>query len=252
MSKNNKLFKLFKDQHHIKSITQYDKDKRRHGRKISWWDKNHKYPKTLSIYHHGTILRSTKWYLNGNIKVSINTIGSKKTEVGYYSNGLMKFNKQFINNKKYGVWNGFYKNGHRQYTEKYENDILTGQAIYNYYNGNIKAIIDYDDGKEINREAFGLYSFLREDIDDNKSESSSSSKTSSSNFWDINNSQNEYEDNLSSNSQNSQNSDLENYLQTEKIFEELDEEEALNNSLDNEDEQLQNLLLQSYNNFKTI
>ncbi len=236
-----KIKKYFKNRGSVKSITKIDNNSLRHGEKLSWWDKAHRIPKSISIYYHGELVRCTKWYVNGNQKYFFNSNKNSRYETGYYSNMSIKFTKHYklVNNKwvKDGLWEGFYKNGNKQYSEWYHNNVLDGQATYYYYNGNIKAIKRYNNGIIDDSKCYGLYSFLRENGESSDDADNSDSSSSSSNFWDsVKN------DNVES----EENNDVDEYIETERIFEEIEEEE------ENDDSELQRMLLESYYNLKTI
>ena len=233
-----KIKKYFKKNSSVRSITTIDENGLRHGQKLSWWDKAHRIPKTISIYNRGKLIRSTKWHLNGNLYYTLNTINSKLIETGYYSNGNIKFNKQYkyIDDvwMKDGSWNGYYKNGNKQYSEMYKNNQLNGDVTYYYYNGNPKAIKEYRNGEIVNNKCYGLYSFIREQVE--QEEDTQSLSSSSSNFWEdlketVDNDKSDVDE-------------LDEYVETEKIFEEIEEQ--------SDEDELQKILLESYTNFKTI
>ena len=67
---------LFKKSKSVKSIKHIDVWEELHGEQREWWDRQHLFPKELSIYDHGKLVRSTKWYLNGLIKLNLAVIGN--------------------------------------------------------------------------------------------------------------------------------------------------------------------------------
>lgn len=118
----------------LQSLTKYDKDMLLHGEQRSWWDRNHHYPKELSIYQHGTLIRSIVWYINGNIKKSVNTYRDMKEICEYYCSSQMKYRQNYKLSEKgfvrHGEWSGFYRNGNKHYEEVYDKGDLVSRTRY--------------------------------------------------------------------------------------------------------------------------
>jgi antitoxin component YwqK of YwqJK toxin-antitoxin module len=118
----------------LESITKYDKDLLLHGEQRSWWDRNHHYPKEISIYQHGTLIRTICWYINGNIKKSIHICRDMKEICEYYSSGKLKYRQNYKLGEKgfvrHGEWSGFYRNGNKHYGEIYDKGKLISRTRY--------------------------------------------------------------------------------------------------------------------------
>ena len=134
--RNTKSF--FSNSKILKSIKHVDLEGQLHGEQKSWWDRNHYYPKELSVYYHGNLLRSTTWYLTGQINTNINISNREKKVISFYTSGKIKFNKNYRFYKgdwlRDGNWTGYYSNGKLYYNEKYILDRLMFQNRY-YSNG---------------------------------------------------------------------------------------------------------------------
>jgi hypothetical protein len=137
-SRNTKT--LFKRSKSVKSIKHVDLSGELHGEQREWWDKHHLFPKELSIYEHGTLVRSTKWYLNGQLESSVVVIGRVRKEIGSYSSGAQKYKKTYLFHNKqwlrHGIWYGYYRNGFKHYAEKYNFSSLVSQIRF-FSNGNV-------------------------------------------------------------------------------------------------------------------
>ncbi len=140
----------FSNSFSLQSITKYDKGNLLHGEQRSWWDRNHHYPKELSVYRHGSLIRTIKWHLNGNIKTNINTYNDKKDIFEYYSSGLLKYHHHYTFSPngfvKHGEWIGLYRSGVTHYTETYNHGNLINSVRF-YTTG--KPIIISDSAKPI-------------------------------------------------------------------------------------------------------
>ncbi len=116
------------------SITKYDKDMLLHGEQRSWWDRSHHYPKELSIYQHGSLIRTIKWYINGNVQKTINTYRDMKEITEYYSSGALKYRQNYklgeLGFVRHGDWSGFYRNGNKHYEEVYVKGTLKYRVRY--------------------------------------------------------------------------------------------------------------------------
>jgi antitoxin component YwqK of YwqJK toxin-antitoxin module len=134
----------------LQSITKYDNGKLLHGEQRSWWDRNHHNPKELSVYRHGSLIRTINWHLNGNIKTNINTYNDKKDIFEYYSCGSLKYHHHYKFSPngfvKHGEWIGLYRSGVTHYTETYNNGNLVNSSRF-YTTG--KPITCDDDIKPI-------------------------------------------------------------------------------------------------------
>jgi hypothetical protein len=123
-----------------KSIQHIDGLGQLHGEQRDWWDRKHFYPKEISIYHHGTLLRSTQWYLNGLVKYYVAVVGKSKIETGFYPSGKLKYTKRYrLMNKEWvrnDVWCGYYRNSIKHYVEKYNLGTLVSQIRF-FSNGNV-------------------------------------------------------------------------------------------------------------------
>ena len=132
----------------LQSITKYDNGKLLHGEQRSWWDRNHHYPKELSVYRHGCLIRTIKWHLNGNIKTNINTYNDRKDIYEYYPSGLLKYHHHYKFSPngfvKHGGWTGLYRSGVTHYTEIYDDGNLINSTRY-YTTGKP---ITYDDSEK--------------------------------------------------------------------------------------------------------
>ena len=137
-SRNTKTF--FKRSKSVKSNKHVDLSGALHGEQREWWDRHHLFPKELSIYKHGTLVRSTKWHLNGQLESSIVVIGRVRKEIGFYSSGMQKYKKTYLFHNKqwlrHGIWYGYYRNGYKHYAEKYNLSSLLSQIRF-YSNGNV-------------------------------------------------------------------------------------------------------------------
>lgn len=135
-SRNTKTY--FSNSKIVKSVKHVDGEGQLHGEQKTWWDRNHFYPKELSVYYHGILLRSTTWYLTGQINTNINIANKEKKIICFYTSGKIKFNKNYVFYKgnwlKDGNWTGYYSNGKLYYNEKYIMDKLMFQNRY-YSNG---------------------------------------------------------------------------------------------------------------------
>ena len=118
----------------LQSITKYDNGKLLHGEQRSWWDRNHHNPKELSVYRHGSLIRTINWHLNGNIKTNINTYNDKKDIFEYYSSGSLKYHHHYKFSPngfvKHGEWIGLYRSGVTHYTETYNNGNLVNSSRF--------------------------------------------------------------------------------------------------------------------------
>ncbi len=118
----------------LQSIIKYDRDMLLHGEQRSWWDRNHHYPKELNIYQHGSLIRSITWYINGNIKKSINTYRDMKEISEYYASGQLKYRQNYKLGERgfvrHGEWCGFYRNGNKHYVEVYDRGTLLSRTRY--------------------------------------------------------------------------------------------------------------------------
>lgn len=148
----------------LKQITHY-KDNEKHGEEKSWWDKHHRLPKKYSIYNNGKLIRTTEWYQSGQIKYTMNISNNKKVEIGFYNNGIQKFYKCYVSFNddskidkwmKHGLWKGYYENSNVKYTENYVFDSLNGDSYYYHPDGNLKKIIDFSKNKVINNNQYGI------------------------------------------------------------------------------------------------
>ncbi len=155
-----KVVKHFSDNTHVRSITRYDVNHQRHGQKMSWWDKNHRIPKTLSTYEHGTLVNCTKWNLNGSLSYTLYITNKKRIINSYYRNGNARFIKEylFIENRwvLHGVSTGFYKNKNRMYIEYYDKGNMDRLCMYFYYNGKIKSVSQYVSGKLMGKKTYDI------------------------------------------------------------------------------------------------
>ena len=137
-SRNIKTF--FKKSKCVKSIKHIDVWEDLHGEQREWWDRQHLFPKELSIYDHGKLVRSTKWYLNGQLECSVAVIGRIRKDIGFYSSGMQKYKKTYVLLNKqwlrHGIWYGYYRNGFKHYAEKYNfNSVVS--TIRFFSNGNV-------------------------------------------------------------------------------------------------------------------
>lgn len=118
----------------LESINKYDRDMLLHGEQRSWWDRRHHYPKELSIYQHGTLIRTIQWYINGNIQKSINTYRDIKEVREYYPSGSIKYRQNYklgeMGFVRHGEWSGYYRNGKAHYEEVYVNGVLKSRVRY--------------------------------------------------------------------------------------------------------------------------
>jgi hypothetical protein len=118
----------------LESLIKYDKEMLLHGEQRSWWDRNHHYPKELSIYQHGSLIRTIKWYINGNIKKTVNTYRDIKEITEYYASGALKYRQNYqlgqLGFVRHGNWSGFYRNGNKHYEEVYVKDTLKYRVRY--------------------------------------------------------------------------------------------------------------------------
>jgi hypothetical protein len=131
---------LFKKSKSVKSIKHIDVWEELHGEQREWWDRQHLFPKELSVYQHGALVRSTKWYLNGQLESSIAVIGRIRRDIGFYSSGMQKYKKSYVLLNKqwlrHGIWYGYYRNGFKHYAEKYNlNSVVS--TIRFFSNGNV-------------------------------------------------------------------------------------------------------------------
>ena len=137
-SRNTKT--LFKKSKSVKSIKHVDLSGELHGEQREWWDRHHLFPRELSIYEHGQLVRSTKWYLNGQLESSILVFGLTKKEIGFYSSGMQKYKKTYMFHNKqwlrHGIWYGYYSNGFKHYAEKYNFSSVLSQIRF-LSNGNV-------------------------------------------------------------------------------------------------------------------
>jgi hypothetical protein len=137
-SRNTKT--LFKRSKMVKSIKHVDSSGELHGEQREWWDRNHLFPKELSIYDHGKLVRSTKWYLNGQLEKSVFVVSRSKKEISFYSSGTQKYKKTYLLHNKqwlrHGIWYGYYRNGFKHYAEKYNLNTVLSQIRF-YSNGNV-------------------------------------------------------------------------------------------------------------------
>lgn len=118
----------------LQTIIKYDKDMLLHGEQRSWWDRNHHYPKELSIYQHGSLIRTITWYINGNIQKMINTYRDMKEVSEYYASGTLKYRQNYKLGERgfvrHGDWTGFYRNGNKHYEESYVKGTLVSRVRY--------------------------------------------------------------------------------------------------------------------------
>lgn len=118
----------------LESINRYDRDMLLHGEQRSWWDRRHHYPRELSIYQHGTLIRTIQWYINGNIQKSINTYRDIKEVREYYPSGSIKYQQNYklgeMGFVRHGEWSGYYRNGKAHYEEVYVNGVLKSRVRY--------------------------------------------------------------------------------------------------------------------------
>jgi len=139
----------------LESIIKYDKDMLLHGEQRSWWDRNHHYPKELSIYQHGSLIRTIKWYINGNIQKSINIYKDMKEICEYYSSGSIKYRQNYKLGEggfvRHGELSGFYRNGNRHYIEIYDKGNL---QIRIRYISDGRLLSGYNNGKYIADDSF--------------------------------------------------------------------------------------------------
>jgi hypothetical protein len=163
-SKNTKIF-FSKNGPYPKSINHYDKIGRLHGEQRSWWDRNHQYPKELSVYIHGNLKNYISWHFNGYINTYININDTDKLISSYYTNGHLKYSHKYVLHninktwKKNGSWCGFYRNGVQQYKELYMMDVLlhkekyytTGDLLYKSTEANI---VNSDDDETLTEYVF--------------------------------------------------------------------------------------------------
>jgi hypothetical protein len=138
---------LFKRSQTVKSVKHIDMSGELHGEQREWWDRHHLFPKEISVYDHGILVRSTKWYLNGQLESSVVVIGRTKREIGFYSSGTQKYKKTYllhteenlsVNKKwlRHGIWYGYYRNGFKYYAEKYNFSSLLSRIRF-FPNGNV-------------------------------------------------------------------------------------------------------------------
>jgi len=118
----------------LETIIKYDKDMLLHGEIRSWWDRRHHYPKELSIYQHGSLIRTIKWYINGNIQKTVNTYKDMKEVTEYYPSGALKYKQNYkLGDRgfvRHGEWSGFYRNGNKHYEEVYVKGTLKYRVRY--------------------------------------------------------------------------------------------------------------------------
>lgn len=118
----------------LESLIKYDRDMLLHGEQRSWWDRRHHYPKEISIYQHGTLIRTVTWYINGNVKKTINTYRDMKEICEYYPNGSIKYRQNYklgeMGFMRHGEWSGFYRNGNKHYVESYAKGVLKNRVRY--------------------------------------------------------------------------------------------------------------------------
>lgn len=131
----------------LESLIKYDRDMLLHGEQRSWWDRRHHYPKEISIYQHGTLIRTVKWYINGNIQKTINTYRDIKEICEYYPSGSIKYRQSYKLGEggfvRHGEWSGYYRNGKTHYEEVYVKGVLkyrvryisNGRPLSGYNNG---------------------------------------------------------------------------------------------------------------------
>jgi hypothetical protein len=124
----------FSNSFSLQSITKYDNGNLLHGEQRSWWDRNHHYPKELSVYRHGSLIRTINWHLNGNIKTNINTYNDKKDIFEYYSSGSLKYHHHYTFSPsgfvKHGEWIGLYRSGVTHYSETYNHGNLINSVRF--------------------------------------------------------------------------------------------------------------------------
>lgn len=149
-----------------KSIKHVDSSGVLHGEQREWWDRNHLFPKELSVYDHGALVRSTRWYLNGHLQSSIVVIGRTKKEMGFYPSGTQKYKKTYRLISKEWVrhdhWCGFYRNGLKHYVEKYNFGTLITQIRF-FSNGNMISKYSIDDKEEDSSDSSSISSIDTED-----------------------------------------------------------------------------------------
>lgn len=87
---------------------------------------------------------ATDYFIDGKIQMTgvYSSIEEniKNGPFKYYSEkGFLTSEGNYLNNKKEGLWNGYYKDTSViRYNQIYKNDKLDGEQIYFYLNGNIK------------------------------------------------------------------------------------------------------------------
>ena len=170
-SRNIKTF--FKKSKSVKSIKHIDVWEELHGEQREWWDRHHLFPKELSIYDHGKLVRSTKWYLNGLIKLNLAVIGKTKIETSFYSSGRLKYRKTYkLMNKewvRHDIWYGYYHNGIKNYAEKYNFGILISQIRF-FPNGNIISKFTLENKQTIDSSDTSSISSIETEEDDSSVE----------------------------------------------------------------------------------
>ncbi len=105
-------------------------------------------PKQISLYKNGLLVKDSLFFEEGKIQIVKKYSDGELTHLEeYYKNGGLKYEKNFLNNKKNGQQKEFQENGYPVLMEDYENGELLHREEYNK-EGTPVSEVNYKYGKK--------------------------------------------------------------------------------------------------------